>query len=107
MLIKEENTLELGVRDWVIASVVLIIVKIEEIGCEIHTSEGVIRERTPSTMDLHGSMSCSQHIVYILNVVGKLNSVSQDEHPRLSEIGYLRWVREDSSAVWNHDLLSS
>ena len=42
MLVKEENSIKLRVRYWVVMSVILVIVEIQEIVGVIHASECVV-----------------------------------------------------------------
>ena len=56
MLIKEEYTVELRVRDWIVVSVVLVIIEVQEVVGVIHATESVVREGSPAAMDFHGSL---------------------------------------------------
>ena len=88
-------------------SVILVIVEIEEIRSEIHSPKCVVREGTPSTMNLHGSVCSRKKIVDLLDVVCELNGVPEDVHPGLSIVCDFRWFGVIAWISDNHNLFSS
>lgn len=86
-------------------SVVLIIVESHEIGGEIDTSEELVGERAETEMDHHGSVSSLEHGLNIVDIVSKLDCISEDEHPGLSNVCDL-WSDRVVSWAGIHDLLT-
>lgn len=106
MLIKEEYTVELRVIDWIVVSVVLVIIEVQEVVGVIHATEGVVREGSPAAMNFHGSLGTCQVVINVNNIVGELDCVTENKHPGLSDVRYLGRFRIDAGVMDNHDFFS-
>jgi hypothetical protein len=107
VLVKEENSVKLRVRNGVVVGVVLVIIEIQEIVSVVHSSECIVGKRSPATVNLHSSISTCKVIVNINNVVRELDCVTKNEHPWLSKIAYFGRFGINAGIVDNHDLFSS
>jgi hypothetical protein len=106
VLVKEEDSIELGVSHVVVVSVVFVVVEIQEVVGVVHASEGVVGEGSPATVNLHSSLGASKVVVNINNVVRELDGITKDKHPWLSEIAHLGRLRVDAGIVDNHDFFT-
>jgi hypothetical protein len=104
VLIVVEHTVKLRVSIRIV-SVVLIIVESHEIGGEIDSSKELVGERAETEMDHHGSVGSLEHGLNIIDIVSKLDGVSEDKHPWLSKVCDLRGDRVVSWAGI-HDFLT-
>jgi hypothetical protein len=74
-------------------SVVLVIVVVKHVRCEIHTTEGLVGQGSPSQVNHHGAISVRNRVLNVIDIVRKLDSVSEDEHPGLAEVSHFRLNR--------------
>ena len=107
MLVKEEDSVKLRVGNWIVVSVVLVIVEIQEVVSVVHTAEGVVREGGPATVNLHGALRTSKIVINIHNIVGKLDGITKNKHPGFAEVGNLRRLGIDTWVMDEHHFFSS